>query len=319
MENVPSLKAVVGKIPEEEKVKILAEKGDLFESQILEDFKFKEMPKSSEELEIIALVNDATNEVGRKYGLKDFDVPSKNIHVVSREEWPLGNAGARYSSGLQASIMREEKRKLVFMEKVFHEMLHFKSYNSLQITTGEKPTLKDYRTGLTMKTRNGEDIYFTNLNEAVTEELLKRYIPKVFEAPIAMVERKQTTDIIARYPNAVSASGEPLFDDDTYYASVEGGMPNDPNKLVDIHTSTFTYKPERKMLNTLIAKILEKNSGIFADTEAVFELFAKGMMTGDLSTFGRLIDKSFSPGTLRQIGQLNEDIAAQQAFVQDLK
>jgi len=44
----------------------------------------------------------------------------------------------------------------------------------------------------------------------------------------------------------------------------------------------------------------------------------KGMMTGDILPVGRLVDKTFSKGTLRKIGELDSDIKMQEEFVDSL-
>jgi hypothetical protein len=42
------------------------------------------------------------------------------------------------------------------------------------------------------------------------------------------------------------------------------------------------------------------------------------MMTGDILPVGRLIDRTFGRGTLRQIGELDSDIDKQEKFVKSL-
>jgi hypothetical protein len=68
----------------------------------------------------------------------------------------------------------------------------------------------------------------------------------------------------------------------------------------------------------LIDKILERNSEKFQDREEIFEIFAKGMMTGNILPVGRLIERTFGNGTLRRIGELDQDIQAQKEFVNSL-
>ena len=327
MEKFSSFERVVGNISETEKEQILHNKGERFDDQIFEDLKGNEREKTLEELQIISLVNEATNEIRQRYGLENFDIPPGNIHVVTEEVWPREKSVAFYNSRLQGVAAREQPARIVFMEKIFHEMLHFKSYNALQITSGENPELDEYRVGLTVHTREGKRMYFMNLNEAVTEEMTKRFATKLFDNPLFTKEAKQTKDVITRYPRAVTGSGEPLFDNDTFYAEVEGkkswgeavgrlfGAQEKPKKIT---TESFTYQSERRLLNTLINKILEKNTDKFQDKEEVFKVFAKGMITGNILPIGRLIERTFGNGTLRRIGELDQDIQAQEEFVNRL-
>jgi len=327
MEKFSSFERVVGNISEAEKEQILHDKEEMFDDQVFEDLKGKEREKTQEELQIISLVNAATNEVRQRYGLENFDIPPENIHVITEEAWPRVKSVAFYNSMLQGIVAREQPAKIVFMKKIFHEMLHFKSYNALQIKMGENPELDEYRVGLTVHTRDGKRMYFVNLNEAVTEGMTKRFAAKLFDNPLFAGEIRQTKDVITKYPRAVTGAGEPLFDDNTFYAEVEGkkswgeavgrlfGAQEKPKKIT---TECFTYQSERKILNTLINKILEKNPEKFKNGEEVFEVFAKGMMTGNILPVGRLIERTFGNGTLRRIGELDENIQAQEEFVNSL-
>ena len=327
MEKFSSFERVVGNVSETEKGQILQEKGERFDDQVFESLKGKEREKTPDELEIISLANGATNEVRQKYGLENFDIPPENIHVITEEAWPREKGVAFYNSMLQGIATREQPAKIVFMKKVFHEMLHFKSYNALQVTTGENPELDEYRVGLTVHTRDGKSMYFVNLNEAVTEEMTKRFAANFFDNPLFAGEAKQTKDVIARYPRAVTGSGELLFDNDTFYAEVDskktwgeavGRLFGTQEKPKKITTEGFTYQSERKILNTLIDKILERNHDKFQDREEVFEIFSKGMMTGNILPIGRLIEKTFGNGTLRRIGELDQDMKTHEEFVNSL-
>ena len=55
-----------------------------------------------------------------------------NIHIIKESEWPTEKEeqSAFYSPIYQAVAIREQYANVVFMEKIVHEMLHFKSYNS---------------------------------------------------------------------------------------------------------------------------------------------------------------------------------------------
>lgn len=328
MEKLSSIERVVGNLPEVEKVRILHEKGARFDNQVFDNLKGKERPKSPEELEIIDLANKATNELRQKYGLEDFDIPARNIHVVKDKDWPDDEKGnAFYTPMSQAVIAREAPSKIAFLKKIYHEMLHFKSYNALQMITDEKSELDTYRTGLTVTTRDGSQTYFTNLNEAVTEEMTKRFTSQLFGNPLFEDETKQTNDVISDYSGAVTYTGEPLFTEDTYYAEVQdtktwkdalGRIFGTQKKRIKLSTEAFTYKPEREILNTLIDKIFERNGEYFEDKEEVFEVFAEAMMTGNILPIGRLVENTFGTGTFRKIGELDEDIEAQQEFVDSL-
>ncbi len=308
MEKTSSFERVVGKFPGEDKKEILQEAGEIFSEQSFENMEKIERGKTSRELEIISLANKATNELRTKYDLDKFDIPAKNIHIIQKEFWSDEKSTAHFASMCQGIALCEQSAGIVFMEKIFHEMLHFKSYNALQIIKEGNSELGEYRVGLTMHSRDNKEFYFVNINEAVTEEMTRIFIRKLSENSLFKKEIKQTIDIIKKYPREKSASGELIFNNDTYFAEIikeRGGMEH-------IAAKEFTYSRERKILDILIDKLFEINSDKFKRREDVFEVFAKSMMTGNILPLGRLIDGTFGKGTFRKIGELDDDIEAQE-------
>jgi hypothetical protein len=223
---------------------------------------------------------------------------------------------------------REDPSRLGFFHAVVHEMLHFKSYQALQLTSGDDPRVAEYREGLVAFSRDGKRKYFTALNEAVTEELTNSVVREHLDDPLFAEETKTTKALAERYSAyAKTSSGEPLFNDDTYYARV---VPRSPwreaiGRLVGVSQKSGTietrrsgYPRERKMLGALIDALFARNPARFQRRDQVFDLFAKGMMTGNLLPLGRLIDSTFGKGTFRRIGELDGHRDAQLAFVQGL-
>ena len=325
MEKLSSIDRVVGRIPEARKERILQEAGERFNNQAFEALKTKEREKTSEELQIVDLVNRVTNEIRQKYGLESFDIPPENIHVIAEEKWPMEKSIGIFSISKQAVATREKMSKLGFAATVFHELIHFKSYGAAQITAGEKLKLDStYRLGLSARTRDGEKLYFDNLNEAVTEELTKRFVKSLSTQPLFAAAIKQTREVMVKNSHVTADSGRPLFDDDTYYAEVQGrkswreSVGRLFGKGANIATERFSYTLARQVLNVLIDKLFERNLEKFQDREEVFEVFAKGMMTGNILPVGRLVEETFGKGTFRKIGELDEDIQAQEAFIGSL-
>lgn len=313
MKKTSSFERVIGAKDKKEGGEVIKKMEKKFDEQFFDDIKEKE--KTSDEIKIIELADGATNEIRRKYGLDDFSIPSENIHIIKEEEWPR-EAEAFYKPMLQGIAFKEQPIKIVFLKRILHEMLHFKSYNAIQITNEEKPKLSEYRMGLTVDTRDGRRIYLRNLNEAVTEETAKRLLGKLFTDQIFEEEKERTIETVKNYPNAKLETGEFLFGKDTFYAEVV--EKDEEKKKVRIKTEVFSKQLERGMLDKLIDKVFKKNSERFDDKEEIFEIFLKGMMTGNILPLGRLIDGTFGKGTLRKIGELDSDIKAQQEFIDSL-
>jgi len=323
-----SFERIVGNVSAAEKKKIKKEFDDQFDDQLFKALIGKEREKTQEELQIIALANKLTNELRKEHGLDEFDIPAQNFHIIKGDEWPKRREkeDGIYMSSIQAVLSREHEANLVTMARILHEMLHFKSYTSAQVTKSEDPTLLEYRGGLQMNTRDGNATHFRNLNEAVTEELVIELLSKVLPDPLFEKEVRQTEDLWNRYPNAVRANGEPLFDDDTYYArfadkttlSDKVGRFLGTERDRQISVAHFTYQRERKILNDLIEKLFERNVEKFNSADEVAALFTEGMITGNILPLGRLIDGTFGKGTLRKIGEMDSDIDSQEEFVRSL-
>ena len=329
-----SFERVVGKLPENEKERIIKKTEENFQNQEFDGLRGREKEKTPEQIKIISLANDLTNEIRRNYGLEDFDIPAKNIHVVKKEAWKeegtLKNSSAFYHGEKQAIAIRDEPINIVFLSKVFHELIHFKAYNALQYTIAKNPQILPYRSGFVVnERRNGREI-FNNFNEAITEELTKKFTKKLFFNPLFSKELEQTRKTISRHPNTVDDQGNFLMrGEDMFFAKEDkktlGEIIGNFFKKIfgkeivtTIRIREFTYAKERKNLNILIDKLFEKNGNQFKSREEIFDIFAKGMMTGNILPVGKLIEKTFGNGTFRKIGELDFDIEGQRKFIESL-
>lgn len=320
-----NIERVVGKVSDEDKERILHGRDESFNNQRFEDLRHKERPKTPTELEIIVFANDVTNALRHVDGLGDFEVPSANIHVITEENWPGGHKGdAFYDSECQAIVLREQEANIIFFKKIVHEMIHFKSYNAVQVTSAAHPEVREYRVGLLVHARDGYAQYFNNLNEAVTEEITKDILATV-DHPLLVGDVAQTEKVRSQYPRAADASGKPFFDDDVFYARLadKTTLKNRAERVFGKEYSRalagegFGYRREREILRQLIQKLFRRNPQ-FKDVSEVHDLFRRGMITGDILPVGRLIDRTFGRGTLRQIGELDSDIDTQEKFVKSL-
>lgn len=327
MEKISTFDRVVGHVSEAEKKSILKEAGERFANQSFEELEGLEREKTPDELHILSFVDDATNEIRRRYGLADFHIPEANFHVILADRWPKHKTTS-FVPMLQGGIIKERDGKMPFAKKIFHEMLHMKSYGALQATAETPSEIIDYRCGLTVKTRDGEHVRLVNLNEAVTEELTRRFVMEQFDDPFFSEEARRTWETAQRFRNQRAHDGSLMFGDSTYFADVhEERSPvldefGNETGIYDVRktyeSENFTKERERAILDTLIRKLFERNPDRFEDPDAVFDLFARGMMTGDLMSLGRLIDRTFGEGALRKIGKLDSDIDEQERFVQSL-
>ena len=288
-EKSSSFERVVGASDEQKRAEILVDFKDNFEEKKLREIKEHEIPKTPDDIEVINLANKATNEIRRKYGFSDFDIPPENIVIVDEPHWGWGDGGdnAYFSSTGQIIATPYSGQNFNFARLMFHEMLHFKSFGSLRVSKDGR-TMTEDRSGLQARTRKGK-MYFKNLNEAVTETLTKDFITGLFR------------NMDQRFAKEVQELEQ------------RGIVPENLGEGM-----IFGYEQQRKALNTLVDKIFEKNSDIFDSREEVFGIFIKSMFSSNLLAVGKLIDKTFGVGTFRKLGRLDSDQDKLTKFVSSL-
>lgn len=217
-ERISSIEKVVGKgISEKEKGLAIQHFKEKFDNQEFEKLRGLEREKTAEELEIISFVNNKTNELLEKFGLKKFDIPATNIHVIPEDKWKEKGRDAFFDLKVQAVDLRETDSKLVFAKRNFHEMLHFKSGGTLLLKKPKEKFVRRYRFGLVMPRKRGEKKYFSNLNEATTEELVKRLMSSLKNNPLFRDEINETQKWAEKCPQ--------LITEDTFALKAHRQMP----------------------------------------------------------------------------------------------
>lgn len=267
-----------------------------FREQDYDALKPLEREKTEFEKEAIRIVNEATDALRERYGLSAYEVPEKNIHIIrdtpeSRKELGQESAHGKFSEMKQTIVSMEQGTRMGTLHGLFHEMVHFKSYASIDVYPDEK-AIAGRRMGLAARDseRNRHD--FVPLNEAVTEELTKRFIRGQEEAHAADADVKNLRTARARYPEEVV--------EDAYSVTVQGRTEKGGTRLA---FTGFGYKEERKALNLLIGKLKERNPEKFRDDEECFDMFAGAMLNGHLLELARAIEGSFGKGKFRELGE----------------
>lgn len=257
--------------------------------------------KTPVEIEIINFVNDATNKLLADYGIEPFDVPLKNVHIIKEQDWKDKNLAGVHNALYQNIEVRAYPEKIVMASNLFHEMLHFKSYNSVEL---KNEKIESFRNGLKTRTRPEGEPIFVFLNEAVVSELQKRFLTTLDNNLLFKDEIECTKATVAKNKSLQVKEG--LF----YAKEIQEG----------IYTTDHTegYKEERGILMMLMEKIRERNPGNFEDTEEVFTMFVKGLFSPSLLHIGKLIDSSFGTGTFREIADLGNDLKNLREYIEKL-
>ncbi len=273
-----------------------------FTEQEVEEVRHNEIEKTPEQIQVIECVNQLTDQLRVKFGLDPFLIPANNIHIIPREilekRTPLrpeiDAAHAVFDPGDQAIYLTQglwERSKLLFAESLFHEMVHFKSHNAIQIhKADERLGAYGYRAGFEIYRRDNSRVYFHPLNEGLTEELAKRFALELSNNDTLLgPEVSEKNGLCEKYDVAPEMANELLFLR-TYPDGKIGGQ-------------KFTYGLERQALGQLVDKILKKNSDQFSSPDEVLDLFVRGAIPGDVMPIGRIVDESFGKGSFRKIGE----------------
>lgn len=245
-------------------VKIIERKG----RAKIEDF---EIQKTARDVDILNFARESVEDLMKQYGReKDIDVPLSHIHILepdgTKKYLERYFAGAHSTVG--ASILADrDPSDVQFCLTCFHEILHLKSFSSVQFTKTEKPVLKQYRSGLSVRSRDGKEVYFTDLEEGVIGLLSQKfYDTKLKSSPLFEEELKK---------------GEGEF--------------------------YIGRKKETEKLQKIVDELWEKNQDSFSSREEILDLFVDAQINGNLLTIGKLIERTFGKGSFREIGSSQLD------------
>lgn len=303
------------------------------DKQVFKDLLDLEREKTPVEIILIERANELTNELSRIAGLPDLNVGPKNIHFIPNdrlkrkgsdpEDGPINpDISGRTFSLEQMIVMYDfsfEKPKIVSFHDILHEVAHLKSYCSLRERVFENVAnaieLLPYRSGISINTFRPETKRkygaraLNHLNEAITEELVKRLVIRVRNEDLFLAETSNTDENIKKYGGEKDSGGNLILNGEEYFVQSDEG---------DITGARFIYERERKMLNILIDKIYDRNKDIFSSREDVFNVFIKAYMTGNIIPMGKLIDKTFGRGSFKRIAKSEKSLEDQEKVVESL-
>ncbi len=278
-----------------------------------------ELDKSKEQIEIINLLNEASDNVLVSLGLPKFTIPIENTHIFKdfeNEDGTSADKRGEFSSINQRIMVAEGRNLLEFANFVCHELVHFKSYGVMQIASDEEEEMivdSSYRSGFGANSRDSKQGFFRLIDEALTEIVSKRIIEDLKRSePFVLAQEIAKTNLA----NQQVPPGER-----DKFVFVEE-LPQDHSMRESGKTviaSEYSYPFARAALDILIKKLYEKDHEYFSSEEAVLGLFLKGKFQGNFLQIARRIDQTFGKGTFRRFGQAAEDSGNLMVFVQNLQ
>lgn len=298
----------------------------MFEEESFKKIREYAREKSSIERQMIAIIHKKTNELLEYYGAEPLVLPENSVHVIPRELWnklpdPLNQEDVYgwYFPTNESFVIKEQDTMLDFARAVFHESGHLKSYQTALVETDPMSSailFSPLRIGISLEIKQKQPdnsiarvFVFSSLNEAVTEELTKRFIWDLIDS----TEGKKVLDF-DKQSGVVAYRKEES--EEYYYTDIR----HDENGTI-IASSYGGYIRERRILWALIDKLYKHNKNKFQNREGIFDLFAKAALVGkslDGLELTKLIEKTFWKGVVREFAALEGNLDEQEKFIQAL-
>ncbi len=311
MEKIPKF-GIVGNAPEIKKIEVLAKIQDKFIKQNfaskkeINKLKEAEIEKTPEQESIIDFINSETNRLMIEAGVEPFIVPIKNIHIVKDEYFKneINNDGGEAAMDhiKQAIFIMDSvaHSNIKFSSKLFHEMLHMKSKQVLEVSYDlekEKGKIGPYRSGVKVFSTHAKDslgpehVHFTGLNEAIVANQEIKSYRTLLELPENANDKSNYYSTAKMNKRIEYAKKHHISEDE----------------IEDINTgdrsfSVFPYETQRKVLDYVCEEIAKQYPEKFIDNDSVFKVFLKAHFTGHLLEIGHLIENTFGKGSLRVLG-----------------
>ena len=242
-----------------------------FGSEKIENY---ELEKTQEDIELINFAQNAVDDYLEKYNrVKKVMIPLENVHVLKEEsikEMTYGRIVGGMHSTIDGNVLIEKPSdKVNFSLKIFHELMHAKSFTAIQVTHGgikKESRIIPYRVGFSVTSRDGNKIYFEDVNEAIvgilTERFFKEYIEKnyLFKDELQKMKEKNT-------PIKLSRQRE-----------IQKGL-------------------------EYIKELHELNKDVYS-LEDVANIFIEAGVNGNLLKVARLIEDTFGKGSFRALGEV---------------
>ena len=283
----------IGFSPEDQKIYTEHFK-EIFKEQQdpLISFKKYEREKTEGEAQYVTAILERMPEFIRRFGGNPLNLNMDHVHMLDNGKMDddyrkkIEGKGACYLARQELMFMIDSGNDLDNACHLVHELIHFNSFQSIEPvpTKGEK-VFSSRRVGLEIFSNAKDKMFFEDFNEAVTEELAKRFDKEYFELiPRIADQVKNRNDVRTLLADK---------DDIQLVRTKESG---------EIEWRNYAYSKERANLNKLIDQIFETNKDNFKDREDVFKVFAEAALSGNIMPLARLVEETLGKGAFRQLG-----------------
>jgi len=270
------------------------------------ELRANEYPKNKEEIFLIDLINKETNKLMDDLGVQSFDIPERNFHIIPSKLCAkyFDNTSAGVASyDVQAIALNADdvrRHLIVFASVAFHEALHLKVKQVMQVRELDDDLKKDfYRTGITVYSPNTSNenkkfhSHFRGLHEAVIANEQKKFVKKLMEMEMFSDAKEWMQSGVVAEEKLEMWKKQKIFADDIYYT----------NKAENIFAK-IGYRQQREVL-LYVCNEIASDSGVSG--EDVEKEFLKANFSGRLIPVAKLVEDSFGKGSFRELGNLGID------------
>lgn len=180
------------------------------------------------------------------------------------------------------------------MQGLVHEAIHAHSFQGLEI--GKDKSVNERRLGIRTKIRGGQNYYFEEINEAITEELAiifdKNYL-------VSVPGLEEELKLRQKFIDAHLQSGDPKVRDsadEIAYIKVN-------YQKQQLEARGYSYPAKRKKFDSLVEDIFNKNGALFKSEDEVFMLFVQAAMGGRMLDLAKVVEKTYGKGSFRKLGK----------------
>jgi hypothetical protein len=245
-------------------------------------------------------------------GVDPYDIPLDNYHIVPSAllrhltERDMNVHAITVPPKFLILINMEctQGNLLSFGSTVFHETLHAKAYLSMEAQekrVGGATSLlsSEHRSGVMARVRRRRSEhdyhpgYLVALHEAIVAETEKRFMKRLLEVPFFEKEKEEISLNSASAQRRELLASNKVVEDDVVWLNAQGTVEYAP------------YGPQRRVLNYVCAEIQKQFSERYLSTDAVFKLFLQANFNGNLLQIGRLVERTFGPGSFRLLGSMD--------------
>ncbi len=305
-----AINRIVTKNKEDEE-QICATLEEKFKNQEWYDFERDKTPK---EVATFEQINTHMQDFVERFGATYKPVTMDNVHIMDAQKIPHEMwsslktddgilINGEFFSEVQSmfivgpSIKNEDL--LGYAHIYVHELLHLQSFNSFEVNEIDQDgaKLKPRRSGFTVYSHKEEEhirCFFSDMNEAMTQELTRRFVEEFFPDIAELEDDIASHKELFPHLAAVDQMTETWF---MTQRKKRHGMSKTQWGKGNV------YAPERQKLHKTIAEIYQKNSDQFANENDVFQVFAQSYFSGNVLPIARLIRKTYGKDALRTHAQ----------------